>query len=81
MENSPGEASLVAKPGGEKERNGFSRAGLEVSLSGGGRLPGQGGDGSCSLPASIRALRVPPPPAPLGRARAASQGGGHAEHK
>ena len=50
------EALLAAKSEGEKERNGFSRATLEVSLSGGGRLLGQGGNWSRSLAARIRAL-------------------------
>lgn len=51
-----GEALLAAKSGREKGRNGFGRAALEVSFSGGGRLLGQGGDGSRSLVARIRAL-------------------------
>lgn len=50
------EALLEAKSEGEKEKNGFSRATPEVSLSGGGRLLGQGGNLSRSLVACICAL-------------------------
>lgn len=53
-----GKALLAAKSEGEEEKkkNGFSKATLEVSLSGGGRLLGQGGNRSRSLAACIRAL-------------------------
>lgn len=50
------EALQEAKSEGEKERNGFSRAALEVSLFGGGRLMGQGGNQSRLLAVCVHAL-------------------------
>jgi len=71
-----------AKFEGEKKRNYFSRAALEVSLSGRGRLPGQRGNWSCLLAARIRTLhRIASSSSHAGAEPGLRAKGGRAENK